>query len=95
VRKRADRVYIDDLLNITYANDGRLVSVRFGDGNVWVFSYGQDGMQFVQDRYGTSVARTVATGGVRSVVQRADRDRALSQIVQRLESLLIALNASG
>jgi YD repeat-containing protein len=94
IRKRTDRVYVDDLLNVSYADDGRLVSVRFGDGNVWVFSYGEGAVQFVQDRYGAVVTRKVTDSRIQAVVEKADPKGTLSGNLEKLDALITRLNES-
>ncbi|MEJ0085569.1 MAG: hypothetical protein WDO72_07805 [Pseudomonadota bacterium] len=92
VRKSADRVYFDDLLIVTHADDGRLVIIRFGDGNIWLFSYAVDGIQQVQDRYGNLVTRKVEQDGSSILLDEADATHSMAANVAKLDRLLSALD---
>ena len=92
VRKRSDRVYVDDLLFVEYSENRLLVSIRFGDGNVWHFAYSTDGTQYVHDRFGNSIVRQLDSRGTSMVLRESDATQSMASNLTRLDELLKALN---
>lgn len=83
-----------DLPRIVYSAEGLLAHVLLGDGNELTFSYDENGVQYVQDRYGALVRRNRTTDGYHTFSED-DPSTRLRATVERLDALLTALGRVG
>lgn len=91
IRRRADRTYLNDVVELSYGRSGEVTGVVLGDGNVILVSYPESGVQTFQDRYGALWTRRTTNQGIVETIALDDPSGHLVDTIQRLDAFLGAL----